>query len=337
MFGTDGGVFSFGSAGFYGSVPGAGVHVDNVVAMLPAPTGAGYWLVGATGGVYSSLAPASTARCPGLAGRRQHRGGGRLARRPGVPAGRGSTGGAYAFGDATFAGSLPGDNVHVGDVVGVAATTTGLGYWMTSATGGVFAFGTAAFVKTGSVPGRASRWTTSWPSRPPDRRRLLGGRGHRRALRLRHHVVLWLGARVRARPGHRRGGGRGHLSGRPGGPARLYAGPPGAIEKAAMELLVVGGGRWARALVTGLVARGGMACGVDLWVDPDPARRGSCGRRPPRSRGGGHRGRGPRAGRRRPGPCSRSSRTWPRGCHALAAAGVACGCCRSWPGWPLSG
>ena len=48
----DGGVFTFGDAGFYGSA--AGVHLDApVVAMAATPTGHGYWLAAADGGVFS--------------------------------------------------------------------------------------------------------------------------------------------------------------------------------------------------------------------------------------------------------------------------------------------
>ena len=53
LVGSDGGVFSFGSAGYLGSVPGDGVHVNNVVGMVADPAGTGYWLVGSDGGVFS--------------------------------------------------------------------------------------------------------------------------------------------------------------------------------------------------------------------------------------------------------------------------------------------
>jgi len=53
LVGADGGVFSFGDAGFYGSVPGLGIHIGDVVAAVPTPSGGGYWLFGADGGVFS--------------------------------------------------------------------------------------------------------------------------------------------------------------------------------------------------------------------------------------------------------------------------------------------
>jgi hypothetical protein len=51
---SDGGVFSFGDADFYGSVPGQGivtqVPVDGIVA---TPDGDGYWVVGRDGALYA--------------------------------------------------------------------------------------------------------------------------------------------------------------------------------------------------------------------------------------------------------------------------------------------
>ena len=53
LVGADGGVFSFGQARSYGSVPGMKIHVHDIVGMAADPDGAGYWLVGADGGVFS--------------------------------------------------------------------------------------------------------------------------------------------------------------------------------------------------------------------------------------------------------------------------------------------
>jgi hypothetical protein len=35
MVGSDGGVFAFGDAGYLGSLPGLGVHVNDIVAVVP--------------------------------------------------------------------------------------------------------------------------------------------------------------------------------------------------------------------------------------------------------------------------------------------------------------
>jgi hypothetical protein len=36
MVGKDGGVFAFGDAGFVGSIPGLGITVNNIVAVVPS-------------------------------------------------------------------------------------------------------------------------------------------------------------------------------------------------------------------------------------------------------------------------------------------------------------
>ncbi len=52
MTAADGGVFSFGDAGFYGSMGGKALDAP-VVGMASTPNGGGYWLVAADGGVFS--------------------------------------------------------------------------------------------------------------------------------------------------------------------------------------------------------------------------------------------------------------------------------------------
>jgi len=60
-------------------------------------------------------------------------------------------GGIFAFGDATFYGSMGG--THLNDpIVGMAETKDGKGYWLVASDGGVFAFGDAAFY--GSMGGQ---------------------------------------------------------------------------------------------------------------------------------------------------------------------------------------
>jgi hypothetical protein len=52
MVAKDGGIFSFGDVPYFGSLPGRGIHVNDVVAMAPTPTNRGYWIVRRTGHVY---------------------------------------------------------------------------------------------------------------------------------------------------------------------------------------------------------------------------------------------------------------------------------------------
>jgi hypothetical protein len=150
MVGADGSVFSFG-APFEGSLPGIGVHVKNIVAVVPTSDSKGYWMIGSDGGVFAFGDAGFVGSLPGL---KVH-----VSNIVGVvptSTGKGywmigSDGGVFAFGDAGFVGSLPGLNVHVAGIVGAVATSTGQGYWMVGNDGGVFAFGDAGFV--GSLPG----------------------------------------------------------------------------------------------------------------------------------------------------------------------------------------
>ncbi len=63
----------------------------------------------------------------------------------------GKDGEVLGFGDAHFYGSLPGQGIHVTDIVGIAGTSNGGGYWLVGADGGVFSFGNAGYY--GSLPG----------------------------------------------------------------------------------------------------------------------------------------------------------------------------------------
>ena len=52
VVGSDGGVFTFGDAGFYGSLGDTKLAAP-ITDLEPTPTGAGYWLLGADGGVFT--------------------------------------------------------------------------------------------------------------------------------------------------------------------------------------------------------------------------------------------------------------------------------------------
>jgi hypothetical protein len=139
---SDGGVFSFGDAKFYGST--GGIHLDRpIVGMAATPDGGGYWLTASDGGVFSF----GDAKFYGSTG-------GIHLDRPIVgmaatPDGGGywltaSDGGVFSFGDAKFYGSTGG--IHLDQpIVGMAATPDGGGYWLTASDGGVFSFGDAKF------------------------------------------------------------------------------------------------------------------------------------------------------------------------------------------------
>ncbi len=146
---SDGGVFTYGSASFWGST--GSMHLNApVVGLAGTPSTNGYWLVASDGGIFSY----------GDAGFHGSMGGQRL-NKPIVgitatPDGGGywevaSDGGIFAFGDAGFYGSMGGRPLNR-PIVGIAATPDGRGYWMVASDGGIFSFGDAGFY--GSMGGK---------------------------------------------------------------------------------------------------------------------------------------------------------------------------------------
>jgi len=139
---SDGGIFTFGSAQYYGSMGGQPL-VAPMVGMASTPDGKGYWLVASDGGVFAF----------GDAGFYGSRGGLHL-NQPVVgiastASGHGywlvaKDGGVFAFGDAQFYGST-GNLTLNKPVVGIAAAPDGNGYWFVASDGGIFNFGDAGF------------------------------------------------------------------------------------------------------------------------------------------------------------------------------------------------
>ncbi len=155
---SDGGVFDFGNAGFYGSTGGVRLN-EPVVGMASTPSGNGYWLVARDGGVFPYDAGSTSGF--GNAGFYGSTGGLSLNKpivgMASTPSGNGywlvaSDGGIFAFGDAGFYGSTGGTPL-TKPVVGMAPTPSGNGYWLVASDGGIFAFGDAGFYgSTGGTP-----------------------------------------------------------------------------------------------------------------------------------------------------------------------------------------
>ena len=136
---SDGGVFAFGSAPFYGSIGG---HVLNkpVVGMAMAPGNAGYWEVASDGGVftfgnigfYGSLGNIKLDMpITGMAA---------------APDGKGywlvaADGGVFTFGAEGFYGSEGGQGLS--GFTSIVPTSTGHGYWLTNSSGQSYPFGDA--------------------------------------------------------------------------------------------------------------------------------------------------------------------------------------------------
>ena len=142
LLGRDGGVFSFGTARFFGST-GAMVLNQPVVGMAPTRSGRGYWLVARDGGVFTfgsagffGSTGAMTLNEP-------------IVDMAPTPSGQGywlvaRDGGIFSFGDAPWLGSVPGTGACGAiEAVSIAATTTGLGYAVQTADGRVWPFGDA--------------------------------------------------------------------------------------------------------------------------------------------------------------------------------------------------
>jgi hypothetical protein len=146
---SDGGIFGFGAAPFYGST-GAIQLARPVVGMAATPSGEGYWLVADDGGVFSF----GDARFYGSLG-------GTALNAPIVgiaasPTGDGywlvgNDGGVFSFGDAKFFGSTGAIRL-VSPVAGMTATEDGTGYLLVARDGGVFAFGDAHFAGSAADP-----------------------------------------------------------------------------------------------------------------------------------------------------------------------------------------
>ena len=199
---SDGGVFSFGSAQFDGSMGGSPLNAP-IVGMVAAPQGNGYWEVASDGGVFSF----GSAQFDGSMG-------GSPLEAPIVgmvaaPQGNGywevaSDGGVFSFGSARFDGSMGGAALEA-PIVGMVAAPQGNGYWEVASDGGVFSFGSAG--STGRWGALRSR-RPSWAWWPPQGERLLGGGVRRWGVQLRFRGVRRIDGGHCAQRTHRGHGGR---------------------------------------------------------------------------------------------------------------------------------
>ena len=139
---SDGGIFSFGDAKFYGSM-GAKHLNQPIVGMAATPDGKGYWFVASDGGIFSF----GDAKFYGSMGAKHLNK--PIVGMAATPDGKGywfvaSDGGIFSFGDAKFYGSMGARHLNK-PIVGMAATPDGKGYWFVASDGGIFSFGDAKF------------------------------------------------------------------------------------------------------------------------------------------------------------------------------------------------
>ena len=137
---SDGGIFTFGDAEFYGST--GAIHLNKpIVGMAATPDGKGYWLVASDGGIFT-FGDAAFYGSTGAIHLNQP-----IVGMAATPDGTGywlvaTDGGIFTFGDAPFYGST--GAIHLNQpIVGMAATPDGKGYWLVASDGGVFTFGDA--------------------------------------------------------------------------------------------------------------------------------------------------------------------------------------------------
>jgi hypothetical protein len=143
---SDGGVFTFGDAPYFGSMGGKHLNAP-IVGIAPTPNGGGYWLVASDGGVFTF-------------GNAQYWGstGGTRLVAPVVgiaadPATGGywlaaSDGGVFAF-NAPYLGSMGGQQL-AAPVQFIESTPDGGGYRLVGSDGGVFDYGDAQFYGSGA-------------------------------------------------------------------------------------------------------------------------------------------------------------------------------------------
>jgi hypothetical protein len=152
LVGSDGGIFTFGAANFYGST-GNLVLQRPVVGIVTTADHGGYWLDASDGGVFSFGDTSFYGSIPGLG---IHPAGSGLPDSLNAPVVGmvpsfddhgyfmvASDGGVFAFGDAQFEGSCPGIGGCSGSAVAVVPDLDGHGYWLVTSTGNVYAFGDA--------------------------------------------------------------------------------------------------------------------------------------------------------------------------------------------------
>ena len=153
LVGSDGGIFTFGSAQFYGST--GSLHLQRPVVGIVTPSSHdGYWLVASDGGIFSFGHTSYYGSIPGLGLNPAGSGQSNSLNAPivgVVPSYTNngyfmvaSDGGVFAFGDAEFEGSCPGIGGCSGSAIAVVPDVGGHGYWLVTSTGNVYAFGDAA-------------------------------------------------------------------------------------------------------------------------------------------------------------------------------------------------
>jgi hypothetical protein len=166
--GSDGGIFTFGNAQFYGSTGNLKLNRPVVGITVTANRG-GYWLDASDGGVFAFGDASFYGSIPGLgvspagSGAPKELNAPIVGMVPSYDDGGyfmvGADGGIFAFGDAQFEGSCPSlAGGCSGTAVAVMPDASGRGYWLVTATGNVYTFGDAPYL---GAPGSQGSTVTS--------------------------------------------------------------------------------------------------------------------------------------------------------------------------------
>ena len=182
---SDGGIFAYGDAQFYGST--GSIHLNQpVVGMAAGPGGNGYWLVASDGGIFSY----GSASVPRLDGR-HHRSTRPIVGMAATASGywlAAKDGGIFNFGTAPFLGSMGGQS-NPNPIRAIAVTPSGQGYWLLP---------TSPPPSAADRPAGLDRTCGGVPAVAALRPRLLG-RHHERLLR-RQHAAGRVGAAEGGQP-----------------------------------------------------------------------------------------------------------------------------------------
>jgi hypothetical protein len=137
---SDGGIFTFGDAQFYGSTGSIKLNRP-VVGMAATPDGRGYWLVASDGGIFAYGDAQFYGSTGSMALNKPI-----IGMIPTVNGGGywlvASDGGVFAFGNAPFLGST-GGNAPPSPITAAAPGYLSGGYWMVDANGQIFNYGNA--------------------------------------------------------------------------------------------------------------------------------------------------------------------------------------------------
>ena len=150
---SDGGIFNYGDAPFYGST--GGITLNKPIVGMAGSSNFngpnGYWLVASDGGIFSYGA-AQFYGSTGSIHLNQP-----IVGMAATPDGGGywlvaSDGGIFSYGAAQFYGST--GSIHLNQpIVGMVPTPDGSGYWLVAADGGIFSYGDAQFFgSAGALP-----------------------------------------------------------------------------------------------------------------------------------------------------------------------------------------